>query len=479
MTKYGLTIDDLKHARDKRETQLAYLSNNHFHTATGQVKSLLDVSFSANLSERYYSQLSNKINTMHSLAISQHLKPVFLTITLDGFFRGMLSANYNKWNRKDAADQIEYFRHIPNNEIYGFIRDKITSEKRLTIKDLYNVLNYQWLNFSKSYAFKKLKKEGKNFIYLKAAEPHKDGVPHFHVLLWIPANHFDNFKKDFERYFPAPRNHKPTKEDQPDGDTYGFQTAIHNPVGYIMKYATKSFMDLRTGEELGYLQAWYIKHKIRRLTTSHSTIPQWVYQKCFALEKDWYHLTDLNIREPMLCEWSREDDYFILIEDTGRTIEYDNGLLTLRYIDGPIIKQLGERTEKAKYQSQKFESVPQSWMKPQQKRYTDVFIDGERYIMRPEHIEHIFDLTPSYLINTDQRFVFWQPLEVRKIIPQPSKMRDYQLIQYFESLDLDTVNSYHFAHTYNELIYRGLKQGEPISLTSNLESIMWGFNHVS
>lgn len=80
---YGLTADDLKQMRDKIDKQRNYLENNHFHTVTGQVKSLLDVSFSANMSERYYAQLSNKINTMADLAFNEHLKPVFLTITLD------------------------------------------------------------------------------------------------------------------------------------------------------------------------------------------------------------------------------------------------------------------------------------------------------------------------------------------------------------------------------------------------------------
>lgn len=450
MKQYGLTPDDLKFARDKRDSQMSYLSNNHFHTCTGQVKSFLDVSFSANLSERYYAQLSNKINTMHSLAISQHLKPVFLTITLDGFFRGFLTANYSKWHRLSDDQKKDYLRHIPNNEVYGFFRDKIRDESKFTVKDLYNVLAFQWMNFSKSYSFKKLKKEGRQFIYLKAAEPHKDGVPHFHVLLWIPSDYFDIFKKDFKRYFPAPRNHKEIPDGNP-GDTYGFQTAIHNPVGYIMKYATKSFMDLKTGEDLDYLQAWYIKHKIRRMTTSHSTIPQWVYQKCFAFEKDWYHLTDLNLRDPMLCEWNKEDDYFILIEQNGRSLEYDRGVLTLRYIDGPILKQIGEFKDTPKTQPRKLEPVPPTWMKKEEKRYIDTYIDGEHYLYRNG--------------------------ELRNYTPQPMNMSDLELWEYYHSLDPDdqTVNIHHFYHVRNVLVERGLISGDTVVLGNHLTYDIWGY----
>lgn len=462
--QYGLTPDDLKYCRDKIDGQRSYLSNNYFQTPTGQVKSLLDVSFSANISERYYSQLSNKINTMSDLAKSQNLKPVFLTITLDGFFRGLLTANYSKWDRQTEKEKKEYLRHIPNNDVHGFLRDKIVSRSKFTVKDCYNTLAFQWMNYAKSYAFKNLKKDGKQFIYLKAAEPHKDGVPHFHVLLWIPENYFEQFKKDFVRNFPAPQNHKPITDGN-EGDTKGFQTAIHNPVGYIMKYATKSFMDLRTGEDMNYLQSWYIKHKIRRITTSHSTIPQWVYQKVFAIEKDWYHLTDLNIREPMLCEWNKEEDYFNLIEDSGRSLEYDRGVLTLRYIgsDKPI-QQLGEFKERSLIQSQ-VQNVPNRWKPHTQKiKSCEVYLDGQLHIMKNQSLKYNFDLRVYQNEYVDKKYFFFVPKDIFKITPQPLKMKDFELYEYFNNLDLENVNPLHYAHTHNEMISRGLLTGEIVSL---------------
>jgi len=453
MITYGLSALDLEHANKKLDAQRSYLSNNFFHTSTGQVKTLLDVSFSANLSQRYYFQLSNKINTMHDLSISQGFKPVFLTITLDGFFRGFLTGNFSKWHRQSDSEKKDYLRHIPNNEVYGLLRDRINEEKKFTVKDLYNVLSFQWFNFSKSYAFKKLKRENKQYIYLKAAEPHKDGVPHLHVIMWIPSDSFDLFRKEFARSFPAPRNHKEIEDGNP-GDTVGFQTAIYNPVGYIMKYAIKSFIDLRDKNDLDYLQAWYVKHKIRRITTSHSTIPQWVYQKVFALEKDWYHLTDLTVREPMLCEWSREDDYFILIEDTGRVLEYDRGLLTLRYIDGPVIKQLGELSDRPKIQPRRLEPVPSAWMKPEQKRYIDVFIEQDHYLYREG--------------------------ELFKPAPVPMQMSNLDLYGYWNALDLETVNPHHFAHVRNEMIKRNLIDGVEVPLNEFTEYYFnenWGIDY--
>jgi hypothetical protein len=376
-----------------------------------------------------------------------------------------------------VTQQDKYLRHIPNNEVHGFLRDKIKERVKFTVKDCYNVLAFQWYRYSSGYAFKKIKKDGKQFIYLKAVEPHKDGVPHFHVLLWIPENYIEQFKKDFVRYFPAPRNKKLMTEndkeffkrhkrypkiglDFNEGDMYGFITLLHNPVGYIMKYATKSFMDLRTGEDLNYLQSWYIKHKIRRITTSHSTIPQWVYQKVFAIEKDWYHLTDLNIREPMLCEWNKEDDYITLIEDNGRVIEYDQGLLTLRYLGSDnVIQQLGEFKERVVIKSQ-IQNVPNKWQKQhQQIKHCEVYIDGSKHIFKNQSLKYQFDLRVYQNDYVDKKYFFFVPKDLIKITPQPLKMSNFDLLSYWNTIDIEMVNPNHFYHVREVLIDRGLLNG--------------------
>ena len=480
-TLYGLTADDLQQMQDKIDKQRNYLENNHFHTATGQVKSLLDVSFSANMSERYYAQLSNKINTIADLAFNEHLKPVFLTITLDGFFRGFLKSDYRKWNKQTDSVREEYLRHIPNNETYGFLHQTIKEGKKFTVKDLYNVLNHQWLNFAKSYSFKYLKKNDKTFHYLKASEPHKDGTPHFHILLWIPEDFFIIFKKDFERCFPAPQNHvKSTDADSNPDDTKGFQTAIYNPVGYIMKYATKSFMDIKNNDELDYLQAWYIKHKIRRITTSHSTIPQWVYQKVFSIEKSWLHITALKRAEPLLCEWNKEDDHFMFIEQSGRCLQYDNGVLTLSYINSNIIiRQTGEPKEKRDKNPRSLPRVPSTWkMPPPPNKIIDAYIDGTHFLYKNEVLKFEFDLKPieSHYIN--QKYYFYRPKELINFTPQPIRMSDFELWNYYhDEIDMDTVNAHHYAHTHNQMIERDLITGEIIPLNANIESELWGYEN--
>ena len=88
--------------------------------------------------------------------------------------------------------------------------------------------------------------------------------------------------------------------------------------------------ELKKQNDIDYIQAWYIKHRIMRCVTSHTNIPQWVYQKLVPLEKDWYHLTDMLRSNEGVCEWSKEDDYIAVLDlNSERHKEYDQGLTFL------------------------------------------------------------------------------------------------------------------------------------------------------
>ena len=49
---------------------------------------------------------------------------------------------------------------------------------------------------------------------------------------------------------------------------------------------------------------------------------------------------------------------------------------------------------------------------------------------------------------------------------QPYQMNDFELFNYFQNLDIDTVNDKHYLHTKNLLIDRGYFEGECLKLTS-------------
>lgn len=144
---HGLHIGiDLEQVKLKIANQRDYLESNIFTTANGEQKSLLDVSYSANHSERYYARVLNKVNTFVNYNYNADLTPVFITVTLDGFFRDFIKGDFSRWDK----NKEKYEKHIPNDDRFGYILDDINDHKEITVKDLYKVLSFQMRNFLRS-----------------------------------------------------------------------------------------------------------------------------------------------------------------------------------------------------------------------------------------------------------------------------------------------------------------------------------------
>jgi len=274
---YGLTLEDLNYTKEHISKQRDFMKENGFTTATGQFKTLLDISFAANHSERYYSQILNKVHTLNSYNLAIDYVPVFMTATLDGCFHEMIEGKHDKFfkkysveleTRKKKSGQVyieiqeyviynnktgEVVKHlVPNNDRYGYILEIILDRKFLTVKDLYKILSFQMHGFQKSYIFKKIKKNEDEVSYLRVTEPMKSGVPHFHLLLYTNKLYMKELYDSFHKYFSAPRNsaaltHKDNKRictrplDDGTMETQGFQWDINSATGYVLKYVLKSF----------------------------------------------------------------------------------------------------------------------------------------------------------------------------------------------------------------------------------------------
>lgn len=75
--KYGLNSFDVENIQTKIDKQKDYMENSTFVTSSGAVKTLLEINMNANISERYYAQLVNKVNTLQQAMINLDLTPVF------------------------------------------------------------------------------------------------------------------------------------------------------------------------------------------------------------------------------------------------------------------------------------------------------------------------------------------------------------------------------------------------------------------
>ncbi|WP_033916143.1 hypothetical protein [Campylobacter sputorum] len=74
---YGIDYKSLKFANLKLHNQREYLKNHNFYSSSGEIKSLYDISMSANHSNRYYSEVCNRVNTLQDYSFNISLKPIF------------------------------------------------------------------------------------------------------------------------------------------------------------------------------------------------------------------------------------------------------------------------------------------------------------------------------------------------------------------------------------------------------------------
>lgn len=513
MCQYGLSVHDLDYTKLKITKQREFLTKNSFVTANGQIKTFLDVSFAANHSERYYAQILNKVHTMDSYNLHRNHIPVFMTVTLDAPFHEMLEGKFTKFYKKYkiAFGQIiekstgEIVTNlVPNNDRYGFLIDAIEEERQLTVKELYRILSFQLHGFQRSYIFKKIKKDGNEVSYLRVIEPMKSGVPHFHLLLYTKKEYLKGLYDSFHKYFSAPQNSKPLSfrdnkrictKPLEDGtmETQGFQWDINSASGYVLKYVLKSFRNVKNDEDIDYLQSWYINHKIPRIITSHTLVPQWVYHIMQVIDKDWYYLTDLKSNHSFESD-SLNQTFEFNDFDFDRTIIYDNGLLQV-YRGGRLFKSVGTKKKvipKIRLKSLKFTVNKPFYHKDLKVNLSLNPITNKHTIVKPfnllqryEIYRGEFDKQPMREMYFDDgtnvitsngglevMFTFLSDLDediFNKVVAvSVSKMSDMDLMYTYSMNDETTMLPARYKNIQNELVRRGLKDLPLVSLNDSL-----------
>lgn len=253
---YGLTNQDYIFSQNKLQTQEEYLKNHYIkNLQTNEKTSLYDISMSANHSPRYFAEVLNIVECYRDKNVILGKKGVFITATLDGCYRNALKGDYSRF----SLEKI-------NKEIPKDLRNKVFENKPLDNKDLRDILGYQFKKFLDAWRYIS---PHTSRDYIKVTEPHKkDGVPHLHALLYVDPESNGKIKQVFKHCFPAPQNHKRTQKNLTGDDTNGYQTNIISTSGYILKYILKTFRDVKKGAKLSLINAWYIKHKVRRFTRS-------------------------------------------------------------------------------------------------------------------------------------------------------------------------------------------------------------------
>jgi len=262
---YGLTQTDKFMVESKIRKQKEFLTYHIIKDkVTGNIFPLSNVIVSAYHSpQRYYGEIQNRVNTLVSIANKRDLQPIFMTITLPSAY------HKKKIKNKQLVDNKNY-------------KDKTVNE---SLKEL--TKRFSKLRHDRS--LKELPKEKR--IYFRAIEPHKNGTPHTHILIFIPKDRVDRLHEAFNRLY--------------DEKVNDFQILDNesNAVSYIMKYINKTIplskkKDLTIKDK--YLNAWYSHHRVSRFITSRTLAPLNIYRlvhKKFSLESltNVYYKKDLQI----------------------------------------------------------------------------------------------------------------------------------------------------------------------------------------
>lgn len=252
---YGLSRYQFDNVTKKLKEQKNFLEFSFLYDRINRNRiPLSDLIISANHSpQRYYSEIQNRVNTLEKIAKQRGLKPLFMTLTLPSEY------HMCKTTKKGLL--------VPNPKHNG-----------ITPKEAVKALTKMFAKLRQDRGLKELSKEQR--IYFRVNEPHKDGTPHTHILMFVPVDRVERVKKAFSRLF--------------DGRGNDIQDDINKSTAYIMKYINKT-LPLSKKEKLSekekYLNAWYSHNRVIRFNSSKTLAPLGIYRllhnrySMFALTK--------------------------------------------------------------------------------------------------------------------------------------------------------------------------------------------------
>ncbi len=255
---YGLSPIDLSVVKEKLRIQKGFLTSSFLYDRINKTHiPLADIVISVYHSpERYYAEIQNRVNTLEAIAKQRDLKPIFMTLTLPSEFHKNKILKNGK-----QVENLKYNGASPKESV--------------------KILTKMFAKLRQDRSLKELSKEER--IYFRVNEPHKDGTPHTHILMFVPSDRIERVKKAYERLYDNRAN-----------DIQIITDDINNSVAYVMKYVNKVLplsKRKHLSEKEQYLNAWYSKNRVVRFNSSKTLAPLGLYRllhnkfSMFALTK--------------------------------------------------------------------------------------------------------------------------------------------------------------------------------------------------
>ncbi len=248
---YGLTESLRDKALEKIRRHKIFLSSHALSFGSKQYR-LSDFFKNSYINaDRYIAEVNNRVASLYKYACERNLSNVFLTITLPSEYHPKKSIIKNGRLVK-VIDNPRYINDEDHNPKNGS-------------KELSRLFTrIQFLR-----AYRNIPKDDR--VYFRVFEPHKDGTPHLHASIFIPADNVDSFVSSVKSW---------AKKNVLKKAQIKIEIDIKNPVAYLMKYILKTFDDLRKDKNnLSDLTLWYIVHGINRFYTSRTLVSLEIYRK--------------------------------------------------------------------------------------------------------------------------------------------------------------------------------------------------------
>ncbi len=286
---YGLSQNNFNQVQKKIKRQDEFLKTTFYHDKIRNIDiPLKNLIVSSNHNpNRYYAQIQNIVNTMATEAKFNSLTPIFMTVTLPSEYHGKRKhTRTGKLIRNPKF--IDDEKHTPSEGAKEITR---------MIADLRN-----------ERSLRSIPKYMKH--YYRVNEPHEDGTPHAHILMFVPLLYVDGIKKSFNRLFMSTSSTKKAND---------IQLVVNNAAAYVMKYINKT-LPLSKQETLTekekYINAWYSHNRVRRFCASRTLAPMTLYK----LLNSRYTLRELTHKKR-----SGELREIVLADDRSKIMELFDG----------------------------------------------------------------------------------------------------------------------------------------------------------
>lgn len=382
---YGITKELRKFGLEKIKKQKNFLNSNFFQIGNENIPMSLLVKNAYHNSDKYIAEVNQRVYSLFHYANNKGLKNIFGTITLP--------SKYHK------------YKTLPNGRLV-----KNPKYANLSPNDGAKELSKMFKKILDLRSYRDIHKSDK--CYFRVYEPHKNGTPHLHFSMFVPADKLEKVSQTFKNYFD---NNYPTLR-------VDFQTDINNPVAYLMKYILKTFDDLRTNEDnITDLSLWYIVNRITRFYTSRTLISLEVYRKLNGR----YNLLELT-------EMYKNKQLSVLVDiDTNKVLSIYDKIGNIYNKKDTQIKSLN---------SFKVEPKLKIKRKEHRKKEPIIMIDNKRYVS----------------VNG----------QLQEYIPPVTKMNDIRLHNHYKELEEDiyNINMQHYCLVKNELINRYILDDEKLPI---------------